>query len=162
MKRVKEDFCVTRWGLLNISLTWPQKALGEIECSSRREWSKSMPSRRRGSALSPAQTQGRQDPLFHGQDRSPFDGGAYSQYVSANAAKSGKSVSPKVRQTGENAAGGFFQHSHPYSSKCECVPSQNGGFFVCLHPHQATRFFSVSSTSTGECSVPVWDPSQNG
>jgi hypothetical protein len=37
--------------------------------------------------------------------------GAYSQYVSANAAKSGKSVSPKVRQNGENAAGGFFQHS---------------------------------------------------
>jgi hypothetical protein len=37
--------------------------------------------------------------------------GAYSPYVSTNAAKSGKSVSPKVRQKGENAAGGFFQHS---------------------------------------------------
>ncbi len=41
------------------------------------------------------------------------------EYVRANAAKSGKSVSPKVRQKGdrvcakpENAAGGFFQHSH--------------------------------------------------
>jgi len=31
--------------------------------------------------------------------------------VSANAAKSGKSVSLKVRQKSENAAGGFFQHS---------------------------------------------------
>ena len=46
--------------------------------------------------------------------------GAYSQYVSANVAKSGKCVSPKVRQTGENATGGpfdiaqdmLFQHSH--------------------------------------------------
>ena len=57
--------------------------------------------------------------------------GAYSQYVSANAAKSGKSVSPKVRQKGDlptrsrfgrhgtaglsavalAKAGGFFQHS---------------------------------------------------
>ncbi len=37
--------------------------------------------------------------------------GAYTVYVNANAAKSGKSVSPKVRQKGENAAGGFFQHS---------------------------------------------------
>jgi len=42
--------------------------------------------------------------------------------VSANAAKSGKSVSPKVRQKGdrvcanpENAAGGFFQHPLSYS-----------------------------------------------
>ncbi len=31
--------------------------------------------------------------------------------MSANAAKSGKSVSPKVRQKGENAAGGLFDQA---------------------------------------------------
>ncbi len=56
-------------------------------------------------------TQARQDALFHGQGRSPFDARSVLSYVSANAAKSGKSVSPKVRQKSENAAGGFFQHS---------------------------------------------------
>ena len=44
----------------------------------------------------------------------------------------------------------------------ECVPSQNGGFLVCLQPQKATRFFSVNSTSIGENEVPVWEPSQNG
>ncbi len=49
--------------------------------------------------------------------------GAYASYVSANAAKSGKSVSPKAAKQRPqvwraapakpgNAAGGFFQHSH--------------------------------------------------
>ncbi|MEC4672715.1 MAG: hypothetical protein VST68_00870 [Nitrospirota bacterium] len=52
-------------GLLNISFTWPIHALDEIDISSRREWSKK-------SALSPAQTQGRQDALFHGHGRSHF------------------------------------------------------------------------------------------
>ncbi len=37
-----------------------------MDFSSRREWSKK-------SALSPAQTQRRQDAIFHGQGRSPFD-----------------------------------------------------------------------------------------
>ncbi len=48
---------------------------------------------------------------FVQQGRSRFDARSVLPYVSANAAKSGKSVSPKVRQKGENAAGGFFQHS---------------------------------------------------
>ncbi|MEC4674470.1 MAG: hypothetical protein VST68_09795 [Nitrospirota bacterium] len=51
---------------MNISLTWATNALDEIDISSRREWSKK-------SALSPAQTQGRQDALFHGQGRSHVD-----------------------------------------------------------------------------------------
>ncbi|MDA0740021.1 MAG: hypothetical protein O3A59_14000 [Nitrospirae bacterium] len=34
--------------------------------------------------------------------------GAYSQYVSANAAKSGKSVSPKVRQKGDYVCASRF------------------------------------------------------
>ncbi len=53
-------------GLLNLSLTWPINARGDIDISSRRVWSKK-------SALSPAQTQGRQDALFHGQGRSHVD-----------------------------------------------------------------------------------------
>jgi hypothetical protein len=44
----------------------------------------------------------------------------------------------------------------------ECVPSQNGGFLVCLQPQKATRFFSVNSTSIGEKDVPVCEPSQKG
>ncbi len=44
----------------------------------------------------------------------------------------------------------------------EWVPSQNGGFLVCLQPQKATRFFSVNSTSIGENEVPVCEPSQNG
>ncbi len=48
--------------------------------------------------------------------------GAYSQYVSANAVKSGKSVNPKVRHNGENAAGGFFHHS-PFMKKCMPIPA---------------------------------------
>jgi len=30
----------------------------------------------------------------------------------------------------------------------ECVPSQKGGLFVCLHPQNATRFRSLNSTSS--------------
>ncbi len=68
--------------------------------------------------------------------RSPvLTSGAYSQYVSANAAKSGKSVSPKVRKKGddksvraalakpENAAGGFFQHSLSLERTLRSLPS---------------------------------------
>lgn len=44
----------------------------------------------------------------------------------------------------------------------ECVPSQNGGFLVCLQPQKASRFFSVNSTSIGENDVPVCEPSQKG
>ncbi len=43
----------------------PIHARDEIDISSRGEWSKKI-------ALSPAQTQGRQDALFHGQGRSQF------------------------------------------------------------------------------------------
>jgi hypothetical protein len=45
-----------------------------------------------------------------------------------------------------------------------CVPSQYGGFFVCLQPHKATFFASVNFISTGV--IPVLsracEPSQNG
>ncbi|MEC4675100.1 MAG: hypothetical protein VST68_13005 [Nitrospirota bacterium] len=70
---------------MNISLTWPIHALGESNISRRRECSKK-------SALSPAQTQGGQDALSTGQAAPSLARGAYSQYVSANVAKSGKSV----------------------------------------------------------------------
>ncbi len=43
-----------------------------------------------------------------------------------------------------------------------CDPSQNGGFAVCLHMHQATFFFSAISTFTGVKPFPLCDPSQNG
>ncbi|MEC4674292.1 MAG: hypothetical protein VST68_08885, partial [Nitrospirota bacterium] len=52
--------------LLNVSLKWPIHGLGEIGISSGREWSKK-------SFISPAQSQGCQDSLFHGQGRSLFD-----------------------------------------------------------------------------------------
>jgi ATPase subunit of ABC transporter with duplicated ATPase domains len=71
-----------------------------------------------------------------------------------------------VTVIGLNGAGkstlSSFLIPHAYSSSREWAPSQKGCFFVCLHPHHATRLVSVISTSTGECSVPVWEPSQNG
>ena len=42
------------------------------------------------------------------------------------------------------------------------LPSQNGAFLECLHPHQATVRAWVISTFFGEYSVPLCDPSQNG
>ncbi len=60
-------------GLLNISHTWPIHALDETDLRSRREWSKKHAlSLSEGFAFSPAQSQGRQDALFHGQGRSQF------------------------------------------------------------------------------------------
>jgi len=70
--------------------------------------------------------------------------GAYFLYVSANAAKSGKSVSPKIRKKGDlptrsrfnrhgtaglsavalAKAGGFFQHSHFLCHRCVIPPYQ--------------------------------------
>ena len=43
-----------------------------------------------------------------------------------------------------------------------CIPSQNGGFFVRLHPQ--SHFFSDSArvNLTGENSDPLCEPSQNG
>jgi hypothetical protein len=43
-----------------------------------------------------------------------------------------------------------------------CIPSQKGGFFVCLQPHQATVRDSVITTFTGSKPVPWCEPSQNG
>ncbi|MEC4672890.1 MAG: hypothetical protein VST68_01750 [Nitrospirota bacterium] len=51
---------------MNISLACPIQALDEIDISKRREWSKKF-------VISPAQSQGRQDALLHGQGRSHFD-----------------------------------------------------------------------------------------
>ncbi len=56
----------------------------------------------------PSKPEGAKTPFPTGKTAALLARGAYSQYVSANAAKSGKSVSPKVRQKGENAAGGPF------------------------------------------------------
>ncbi|MEC4672750.1 MAG: hypothetical protein VST68_01050 [Nitrospirota bacterium] len=60
--------------------------------------------------MSPAQSQGRQDAFSTGKAAASLARGAYSQYVSAKVAKSDKFVSRR-RQKGENATGGFFQHS---------------------------------------------------
>ncbi len=65
-----------------------------------------------GPLCHPPKPKGAKTPFSSGKAAALLTRGAYSQYVSANAAKSGKSVSPKVRQMGENAAGDFFQHSH--------------------------------------------------
>jgi hypothetical protein len=42
------------------------------------------------------------------------------------------------------------------------LPSQNGGFFECLQPHQATVFDSVISIFLGPKLVPLCEPSQKG
>jgi len=70
-------------GLLNISLQWPIDGLNEIDISSRREWSKKYALAKAVGPSSKAAAI-----LTHG---------AYSQYVSANA------------------AGGFYQHSNNLS-----------------------------------------------
>ncbi|MEC4673557.1 MAG: hypothetical protein VST68_05165 [Nitrospirota bacterium] len=51
---------------MNVSLIWLIQALDKIDIRSRGEWSKK-------SVISPAQSQGRQNALFHGQGRSQFD-----------------------------------------------------------------------------------------
>lgn len=44
-----------------------------------------------------------------------------------------------------------------------CVPSQNGAFFDCLQPHNATFFFSVNSNRLGTKPSVLWVcKSQNG
>ena len=50
----------------------------------------------------------------------------------------------------------------PCAQNVLCVPSQNDGFFLCLHWHSATSFFSATVNSTGSIPVPSWQPSQNG
>jgi hypothetical protein len=42
------------------------------------------------------------------------------------------------------------------------LPSQNGCFALCLHPHHATVLASVISTFNGAKPVPLCEPSQNG
>ena len=59
----------------------------------------------------PPKPKGAKTPFSTGKAAAILMRGAYSQYVTANAAESGKSVNPKGRHKGENAAGGFFQHS---------------------------------------------------
>jgi hypothetical protein len=49
-----------------------------------------------------------------------------------------------------------------YFGSLACVPSQNGGEPVRLHPQKATRLGSVIVTSIGVKPVPLCDPSQNG
>ena len=60
-----------------------------------------------GSVISPAQSPGAKMPFSTGKAAALLTRGAYSQYVSANVAKSNKFVSRRGPK-GENAAGGFF------------------------------------------------------
>ncbi len=88
----------------------PYRFKGKIDISSQREWSKK---------ISPAQSQGGQDALFHGQGRSQF--GARSVLTGRERERCGglEACEPEGPETGENAAGGpfdqaqdmFFQHS---------------------------------------------------
>ena len=92
-------------GLLNLSLTWPINARGDIDISSRREWSKKhAPAKAVGPLCHPPKPKGAKTPFSTGKAAASLTRGAYLQ-----------SVSPKVRRNGENAAGGFFQHSHSTS-----------------------------------------------
>jgi hypothetical protein len=61
----------------------------------------------------------------------------------------------------EFAACFVFAHGQAYPSR-ECEPSQNGLFFECLHPHQATVPCAATSALTGERPVPLCEPSQKG
>ncbi len=122
-------------GLLNISLQGPLKAYDRTEILSWRECSK-RPLSDPPNPSAPRRALPRVRPQPFPVFVAHFGGvgltrGAYPQYVSANAAKSGKSVSPKVRQKGDlptrsrygrhgtaglaavalAKAGGFFQHS---------------------------------------------------
>jgi hypothetical protein len=42
------------------------------------------------------------------------------------------------------------------------VPSQNGAFFECLQPHQATVLGPAISVFNGAKPEPLCEPSQNG
>lgn len=42
------------------------------------------------------------------------------------------------------------------------VPSQKGGFLVCLHPQKKTVLVSVASNLSGVMPEPAWEPSQKG
>jgi hypothetical protein len=50
----------------------------------------------------------------------------------------------------------------PYGRRALCAPSQNGGVFVRLQPHQATTRAAGHTVSTGRNVVPTCEPSQNG
>ncbi len=77
-------------GRLNISLTWPQKALGENDCNSRWEWSKKH-------ALAKAVGPLGHPPFTTGKTAANLTHVEYSQYVSTI-------IWQKV-------PGGFFRHS---------------------------------------------------
>jgi hypothetical protein len=56
----------------------------------------------------------------------------------------------------------FVTRPNTIGHKPAWLPSQNGAFFVCLHPHQATVLDSVISAFCGAKPVPLCEPSQNG
>ncbi len=55
--------------------------------------------------------QARQDAPFHGQGRSPFDARSVLLVRERERREERQVCEPEGRQNGENAAGGFFQHS---------------------------------------------------
>jgi hypothetical protein len=46
--------------------------------------------------------------------------------------------------------------------KSKWLPSQNGGFLVCLQPQKRPFMSVLGVKDMGEKSLPAWDPSQNG
>ena len=79
---------------------------GKRDCSKKHALAKAM-----GSLCHAPNPKGAKTPFSTGKAAAMLARGAYSQYVSANGAKSGKSVSPSVRHNGKNVTGEFFQHS---------------------------------------------------
>jgi hypothetical protein len=56
---------------------------------------------------------------------------------------------------------GFFIRSQSPQSE-ECVPSHNGALLLCLQAQKNTLPVFVAVYFTGEYSVSLWLPSQNG
>ena len=116
-------------GLLNNSLTSPIQALGEIDISSCREWSKKHALAEAGA---PAQTQGSQDALFHGQGRRPVGARSVHEVRERERREERQACEPEGRQRAENAAGGLFQHAHMENTVMETMVFAQSGKLLGL------------------------------
>ncbi|MEC4673517.1 MAG: hypothetical protein VST68_04960 [Nitrospirota bacterium] len=86
-------------------------ALDEIDISSRGEWSKKHAlSLFEGSALSPAQTQVRQDALFHGQGRSQLDTRSVLPVRERERREEGPVCEPESGKLARTLLAGFFNN----------------------------------------------------